>query len=583
MRHLNLRICGRWSAAALALLIGSPALAATFNPTSAPEIQSALISAATNGQDDVIVIPAGTFTTEDNGNSSFDYNSTENNSLTIQGAGAGATILKQETPAGSLLEIYNSTTPAGFTLSGVTIEGAGSDGLANAAGNGAVVNIQDCAFVNNNRNLFLVGGSVTANISGNSINGGVYGLYQSFSDANLTVSNNTFENMAGNGSALYISNIQSSINITGNTFNNNQSDTFGGALDMVGFAGPLTLVNNVFSGNSSDNEAGAVNIPPNDAPITVIGNVFFDNVSTGSTTAGGLYAEFSDSILLVNNTFAGNQTDSGAGGVLLLPLSVSDTASFYNNIAFGNIGDFADDVRVADAYGVDGAPIVLSHNDIGDFSSVCEETGGCTPDIQSTDNITGDPQFIDLAGGNLNLATGSPAIGAGDPAAPQLPTQDLTGRTLNDPPDMGAFAVGSLVVSPLSLDFGNVEVGEDETLTVTLSNEGANPVAVSGLVLSNTAVFSIDSSDCGGATPSIPSGESCDLLVTFEPDSEDGFDGTLTINSDDPTLPSVVVDLSGTGSSGDGGGCSLGAMSLSSAQAAWLLIPLLWAFRRFRR
>ncbi|HKX12434.1 MAG TPA: choice-of-anchor D domain-containing protein, partial [bacterium] len=509
-----------------------------------------MITAATNGEDDTIVIPAGTFTDEDNGNSSFDYNSTENHSLTIEGAGAGATILKQVSSGGSLLEIYNSTNPAGFTLTGVTIEGADSDGLANAAGDGAVVNIQDCAFVNNNRNLFLVGGSVTANISGNSINGGVYGLYQSFSDANLTVSNNTFENMAGNGSALYISNIQSSINIIGNTFNNNQSDTFGGALDMVGFAGPLTLINNVFSGNSSDNEAGAVNIPPNDAPITVIGNVFLDNISTGSTTAGGLYAEFSDSILLVNNTFAGNQTDSGAGGVLVLPLSVSDTSSFYNNIAFGNTGDFADDVRVADAYGVAGAPIVLSHNDIGDFSSVCEETGGCTPDIQSTNNITADPQFIDLDAGNLNLATGSPAIGAGDPAAPQLPTQDLTGRTLNNPPDMGAFAVGSLVVSPLSLDFGNVDVGEAETLAVTLSNEGANPVAISGLVLSNTAVFSIDSSDCGGSTPSIPSGESCDLLVTFEPDSEDGFDGTLTINSDDSTLPSVVIDLSGTGSSG---------------------------------
>lgn len=582
MERSKLSSCWRWSVTALVLLVASPALAATFNPTTALEIQAALDSAAANGENDTIVIPAGTFLADDSGNSSFYYNSSEDFALTIQGAGAGSTILRRESGS-SVLEVYNSTgAGTDLTLSGVTIEGAGGYGLANASGNGANLIVQDCEFSDNQINIFFIGGAATAELSGNSFSGGEFGLLLSLSNTTATVSNNSFEDISGSGSAIYISNAPTTLNLDGNTFRDNSSDSYGGALATVADPGPMKITNNVFSNNSSSVEAGAVNIPHIQS-LVVIGNVFVGNTSTGSIQTGALYANFNESALFVNNTVTGNANASGVGGVTLQVDSTSDTIALYNNIIFGNTGSISNDVYVADAFGANGSPVTLSNNDLGEFFSVCEDDGGCTPDIARSENISEDPLFVDAAVGDLNLALGSPAIGAGSPSAPQLPAEDLLGRPLNDPPDMGALVVtGSLTVNPLSLNFGSVANDSSATEAIVITNDGSVPVTVTGMLLSDDDNYSLDVSDCGSFTPTLAPGENCEVLITFAPDGGGTFNSTLEVASDALDTPSIVVELLAS-SSESSGGCSLGAASPVSIYAAWILVPLLWGLRRFRK
>ena len=61
----------------------SSAIAATFNVTDVAGLRAALVTAATNGQDDVIVLAAGTYAT---GGTTFTFLTNESNSLTLQGA-----------------------------------------------------------------------------------------------------------------------------------------------------------------------------------------------------------------------------------------------------------------------------------------------------------------------------------------------------------------------------------------------------------------------------------------------------------------------------------------------------------------
>jgi hypothetical protein len=75
----------------LCFFMFSRAEAAVFNVTNIAELQNALIIAKSNGQDDTINLAPGTYTLS----SGLEYQpvESENFSLTIQGAGAWATIL----------------------------------------------------------------------------------------------------------------------------------------------------------------------------------------------------------------------------------------------------------------------------------------------------------------------------------------------------------------------------------------------------------------------------------------------------------------------------------------------------------
>lgn len=67
--------------------------AQTFNVSTTPELRTALTTAATNGQDDTIILADGTYKTTDDGQGTFKYLSNEDNNLTLKGSSSANVIL----------------------------------------------------------------------------------------------------------------------------------------------------------------------------------------------------------------------------------------------------------------------------------------------------------------------------------------------------------------------------------------------------------------------------------------------------------------------------------------------------------
>ncbi len=103
----------------------------------------------------------------------------------------------------------------------------------------------------------------------------------------------------------------------------------------------------------------------------------------------------------------------------------------------------------------------------------------------------------------------------------------------------GTPATPNITVTPTSLDFGSVTVGQTKDLTVTVSNTGAATLNVTGIT--GTDVTSI-------VNPSftVAPGSSHDVIWRFAPTSAGAKTGSLTIASNDPVRPSVTVPWIGT-------------------------------------
>ncbi len=101
-------------------------------------------------------------------------------------------------------------------------------------------------------------------------------------------------------------------------------------------------------------------------------------------------------------------------------------------------------------------------------------------------------------------------------------------------------------VSPTKLDFGTVTVDKSSTKFVTITNDGEGELFIDNAYITGTNddEFS-DSSSCDSRY--IEPGESCEVKVSFSPDSKGDKTATLNIKSDDPDSSTVEVDLEGTG------------------------------------
>ncbi len=99
-------------------------------------------------------------------------------------------------------------------------------------------------------------------------------------------------------------------------------------------------------------------------------------------------------------------------------------------------------------------------------------------------------------------------------------------------------------VSPTSLDFDDVLVNDNASLSLTVSNTGNANLLIASVSLGGTDAGQFGlTEDCDTVAP----GENCGIDVTFTPDSTGNKTATVTINSNDADESSVVVNLSGTG------------------------------------
>ncbi|HID55286.1 TPA: choice-of-anchor D domain-containing protein, partial [Candidatus Poribacteria bacterium] len=98
-----------------------------------------------------------------------------------------------------------------------------------------------------------------------------------------------------------------------------------------------------------------------------------------------------------------------------------------------------------------------------------------------------------------------------------------------------------LAVSPNSLDFGDVNIGQSRSKTLTISNPGKSILILSDIAVSEAA-FGISQ-----IISLLNPGQSFDLTVTFIPTAEGVLSATLTIQSNDPHQPRLTVSLKGKG------------------------------------
>ncbi len=99
-----------------------------------------------------------------------------------------------------------------------------------------------------------------------------------------------------------------------------------------------------------------------------------------------------------------------------------------------------------------------------------------------------------------------------------------------------------LVVEPESLDFGEVAVGFEHMLSFTMTNIGSESLTV----------FSVESDDPAFTTDfdeelTLSSGQSSQVAVTFSPTAAESYAAALTIESNDPQNPEIMVAVSGEG------------------------------------
>lgn len=107
----------------------------------------------------------------------------------------------------------------------------------------------------------------------------------------------------------------------------------------------------------------------------------------------------------------------------------------------------------------------------------------------------------------------------------------------------GAGVVGALAVSPASLDFGSLLVGETREQALGVTNTGLAPVTIDALVLEGDGGYAAE--PLTGALPLVVGvGSTTVLTVTFTAEDAAPRLGSLVVHSDDPHAPALAVPLS---------------------------------------
>jgi len=518
---------------AAAIQLGAADLYVTDNAN----FQTALDTAQANGEADTIHVAAGIYNISTTTTLTYVSSVGENYSLTIQGAGADSTILDGDKNV-QIMDINTSSIPddwdADITIKGITFhEGVNKTTIVTAGGGGLIVR---------------------TNLS------------------NINVEDSIFSNnfSAGYGGGVYANSSHGNVTLTNNTFNVNSALMSGGGAAAYTLYGNVTLTNNTFSGNSADDGGGGVYARSESqlSKVTLTNNTFSTNAAL-SSGGGAIVLTSAGTAILTNNTFSDNTAlDFHGGGAYVLLFHDLGNAVLYNNIIWNNTaGGEGDDLFVdnGETYVSGVKSVKLYNNNLGPNANFT--TGKSedlyivytdTPVYLEADNLTVNPLFADAA---FHLSESSPLIDEGNVSAPALPATDFEGdnRVIdgNDDgtalPDIGAdeyvpdqLAQPDIDVTPTSLGFGDVIVGNSKELSVTVSNSGnanltVNSVATSG---ANAGEFSL----FNGCTIVEP-GNSCTVTVTFTPTTAGSKTATLSIKSDDPDEATVDVSLAGNAKS----------------------------------
>lgn len=214
----------------------------------------------------------------------------------------------------------------------------------------------------------------------------------------------------------------------------------GSGTDSTAVLDGFTITKGYANGSGAGNGGGLYNVA---GSPTIVNVVFSYNYA--HNWGGGMYNDNS-SPTLINVSFSENRSTTGGtegyGGGMCNEMDSNPI--LINTILWGNYAWIAGDQIYNDA-----STPEISY-------SLIEDSGGSGAGWDTslgTDgggNLDADPLFADGPGGDLRLLADSPAIDAGDNAAPNLPDADLDGnlRIVGVTVDMGPYEYQSAVGVP---------------------------------------------------------------------------------------------------------------------------------------
>jgi len=110
--------------------------------------------------------------------------------------------------------------------------------------------------------------------------------------------------------------------------------------------------------------------------------------------------------------------------------------------------------------------------------------------------------------------------------------------------DTGSATFGDLSISPATMDFGYVELGESAVDSFVVENLGGTPIALRGLGVVGSSAFSVKATT--QVPPSLEKGEQLILNVEFTPKAYEEYEAALALQTDMPGLEYIERPILGT-------------------------------------
>ncbi len=312
------------AAVGLSLVPTAPAAAATIVVTKTTDtadgtcdadcsLREAIMLANTSTDPDTIVVPAGLYRLTISGppeDSGLSGDLEVMNSVTIDGAGAGSTIIDAGGVSGvaeRVFEVAAFDTASTFdvTFSDLTVTGGWMDGSSSADTGGGIE-------VRPGADVSLVDAAVVDNYVGFSGAGLQAEPDSTLSLLRTTVAGN-YMTYTGYGAGIMAN--AKSVTIVDSTISGNSANTSGGGIAAI--ATTLTIRNTTISGNQANDHGGGIQADASSvvdlANVTFTGNTADDD-HNNTGDGGGIYRS-SGVVTLRNTIVAGNQDGSPSGPI----------------------------------------------------------------------------------------------------------------------------------------------------------------------------------------------------------------------------------------------------------------------------